>query len=150
MKNLKHCVFIGGMAIAVFAFSFIGCYNGNNSNPAPEIIRVFTITADGKTITIKDMRTGAKDKNLQELGIVGLLETGFDGARTHTSFNTVVGRTGFVIEVENTSEYTYYKAYSATRLAFNLSFLSNPGVYLGSSIGAALTTMENGPYPQQI
>ena len=49
----------------------------------PEITRTFQITVGGKSITVKDMRTGANDQTLETLGIIDALKTELDNAKSH-------------------------------------------------------------------
>jgi hypothetical protein len=124
---------------------------------AVTVQRNFTIiikkTVDGEDIEIgiavKDTRTGADDKNLDELGIIETLEGGFNELKLLPSLNNVIGREGFTLEVEDTIDYEYYKAYSATRLAFNIPLMEldhNDFIY---SLEYIFDAIQNGPYPQQ-
>ena len=133
----------------------VSCDNSTtkeNGNPDDPIViqREFPITIGGKTITIKDMRTGANDQTLQAMGVVDTIKDGLESVKGNPSFNEVIERPGFVIEVKDTDDYDYYKAYSATKLGLNLAFLENPGEHLGLAFDMAINSMKDGPYPTHV
>jgi hypothetical protein len=150
MNNWKQSIFLGMVAIIALSFGFVGCDDKDDSK---QITREFSITVDGKdfTITVKDTRTGTVDVDLETLEIIDALAFELGEAKGHPNFNMVFGRTGFVIEVEDTDDYDYYKAYSATKLGFNFDFLKDPGVLLPTAIGMAINAMVDGAtYPTQV
>jgi hypothetical protein len=122
------------------------------------IKRDFTIiikkTVDGEEIEIgiavKDTRTGSDDENLDELGIIATLEGGFNYIKLTSIFDTMTGRLGFVIEVEDTNDYSYFKAYSATKLGLNFTVLKNPSANFNDDLASIFEVMVAGPYPQHI
>jgi hypothetical protein len=88
--------------------------------PAP-ITRQYPITVAGKTVTIKDMRTGANDTDLETLGVISKLQNGLD-IQTTAALGIALEH-GLIIEVEETTEYTRFNAYSGNRLGARLSYV---------------------------
>jgi hypothetical protein len=142
-SNLKKKLSVLALvAAAVFALSFAACTEDDNDTTTTEqpIQREFTITGFAKPITVKDMRTGATDTDLQTLGIIARLTAGLTALK-----ESPVMERNLVIIVENTTEYNRVKAYSGNRLGVNFTYISTDDELLVDRIGSQLGDMEAMP-----
>jgi hypothetical protein len=109
-----------------------------------EIQREFTITGFAKDIIVKDMRTGADDQDLQELGIIDRLEAGLKG-QTNLGFVRAVNN-DLVIVVEDTTDYARFNAYSGNRLGVRLSYISVDDENIVSRMNTQFASMNAKPF----
>jgi len=127
-----------------------GATNGTRPIAKLQIQRQFTLTVNGKTVTITDTRTGANDVDLEQLGIKASLETALK-AQQAPKMLEVINR-NIEIVIEDTTDYNYYKAYSETKCGFHIAFLLDPTTTAADIVGlveGALYSMYEAPYPKQ-
>jgi len=118
------------------------CHCTVKETPKP-IARQFTITGFAKDITVKDMRTGADDVDLETLGIISRVKGGLNEAKLiadEATFNEIVER-GIVIVIEETTEYVRIKPYSGNKLGLNFTYISTDDENLATRIVNQIGTM---------
>ena len=145
LKQTAKCRLQKVIILLIIATAIIGCKNDEPTDKPNPITREFTITGFAKPITVKDMRTGTDDTDLQTLGIISLINAGFTKASTsndesdQNNFNTIIGR-NLVIVVENLT-YQRLFVYSGNRLGINFSYISTNPTNLDSIFLAAFEAM---------
>jgi hypothetical protein len=154
MKNWKNCALIGMMVIIVAGFWFFGCDTeikctcpeGTTHEPnekccngtdckcaiAEPSVRIFPINLfEDNTATIRDERTEAGSKTLEQLGIVEKITNAINAAYSGGSFldktyfgdvfNYPGGRV--TIFIDNFVDYESYKTVNILNVRFNISYL---------------------------
>jgi hypothetical protein len=113
------------------------------TRPIPQlpITRTFTITGFAKPITVKDMRTGADDTDLQELGVIAKLENGLKVQPNPGAFNAI--QYSLVIEVEKTIEYNRFQARSGNRMGANIDYILSDDINFEGRLESCFNTMKN-------
>ena len=137
MKNWKHWAFAA--MVAIVGIAIIGCKGDETTDKPTQIKREFTITGFAKPITIKDMRTGTNDTDLQTLGVISRLTAGLQ-VQSSTEFNRAIGF-GLTIEVEDTTEYIRLKAYSGNRMGVNITYVLSDDLVFSGRMDSAFAVM---------
>jgi hypothetical protein len=151
MKTWKRNFFdIWAMAtIAFTALALTACppdgdNNGTTEQPK-EVQREFIVTINGKIVTIKDTRTNENDTDLEALGVISKLKSGLE-EQTDTEIISVFNR-GLVINVEETDEYTRFKAYNGNTMGGRLDYILSDDVNFVGRLEAGLNNVYSLPDP---
>jgi hypothetical protein len=150
MKTRKQ--FLGLIAIAIIAIIALplaGCKSDEPTDTPKTITREFTITGFAKPITVKDMRTGADDVDLETLGVIERLTAGLTATKSAYDeyaddtnyFKIVISRELLIVIEDPAGAYQRMFAHSGNRMGINISYISTNPDDLASRLYTVFETM---------